>query len=112
MSDDPEDLGETDLHLAGTRPAMVPVLQVPVTSFIVLLGITAELVEIYWRLAVLSIPLWPVALWVFRRDHNGMRVLSSWLKTAGLDLRASWFGATTIEVFPIGRSKKDFRGIP
>lgn len=99
------------MHLAGTRPAMVPVVQVPYTSLLLLIGITAELATQNWRLALLAIPLWPIALWVFRQDHNGLRVLTSWIKTSGMDLRASWFGASSIEAFPITNSGR-FRGIP
>lgn len=111
MTDTPEDLGETTLHLAGTKPAMVPVVNVPWTAMVLLIGVTAEMAEIYWKMAIVAVPLWPVALFIFRQDHNGLRVLGSWVKTAGLDLRANWFGGTSVEVFPTTFSGR-FRGIP
>lgn len=109
--DQDEDLGETPLHLAGTRPAMVPIIGVPWLSMVILVGVTAELAVLYWRLALIAVPLWPVALFIFRKDHNALRILAAWLSTAGLDFRAHWFGGTSIEVFPTIYSGK-FRGIP
>ena len=41
MTDTPEDLGETTLHLAGTKPAMVPVVNVPWTAMVLLIVLFA-----------------------------------------------------------------------
>jgi type IV secretory pathway VirB3-like protein len=106
-----DDMGEATLHLAGTRPAMVPIVNVPWIAMVLLVGVTAELAMIYWKLALIATPLWPVALFVFRKDHNALRILGAWIRTAGLDFRAHWFGGTSIEVFP-QTYHGHFRGIP
>lgn len=106
-----EDLGETSLHLAGTRPAMVPVIAIPWTALILLIGVTAMCAEFYWKFAFLAVPFWPLGFFIFRRDHNGLRIFAAWLRTAGLDMRAAWFGGTSVEVCPQGYSGH-YRGIP
>lgn len=111
MSEDNRKAGETDLHLAGTRPAMVPIVNIPWVSMILLSGITVELATLYWKLIFIAVPLWPVALFIFRKDHNGMRILGAWIRTAGMDFHAHWFGGTSVETFP-RTYRGRFRGIP
>ncbi len=90
---------------------MVPIVNVPWIAMVLLVGITAMLAEIYWKLAVMALPLWPVALFIFRKDHNGLRLMGMWIRTAALDCYAWWYGGTSLEVFP-STPRDTFRGIP
>ena len=108
---DPDDLGEADLHLAATMPAMVPIINVPWMVLVTMTGITVELVYFDWHLGLISAPVWVGGIFLFRKDHNGMRILLSWLRTAFLDCHAWWFGGTSVEVFPT-TYRGEFRGIP
>lgn len=105
-----EPLEEAVLHVANTRPALVPWIGLPVEVFSPLFVLSCELGMVSWKFAVFSLPLWAIAAIIVRRDYNAGRVWIAWARTTAASFDGWHWGGSAVSHFPI-RAPKRYRGI-
>lgn len=104
------ELAEHDLALGGTRPALMPYLNMPWIDFVVFLMAGVECMVSRWELLILlAVPFFS-SLLLYRKDYNAGRCFLAWLTTSGRHLDASTFGGTFLSPAP-ARRPRIFRGI-
>jgi type IV secretory pathway VirB3-like protein len=103
-----EELREHDLALGGTRPALMPYLNMPWMDFVVFLAAGVECLVSRWQLIVLVAVPFFYSLILYRKDYNAGRVFVCWLTTSGRHLGAASLGGTFISPAPAAGV---FRGI-
>jgi type IV secretory pathway VirB3-like protein len=108
-AEEPE-LTEYTLALGGTRPALMPYLNMPWIDFVVFLMAGIECLLFRWQLLVLVVIPFLCSLTLYRKDYNAGRCFLCWLSTSGRHLAASTLGGTFLSPAPAARSPI-FRGI-
>lgn len=103
-----EQLDQTPLYLAATRPAMIPWMSVPYDAGLVLIAL-AGFIIIYgqnplYLLALL--PVWALLVALTRHDHNALRVTNLWSKTSLFSIDAGEWGGASPNPAPLRRNKK------
>jgi type IV secretory pathway VirB3-like protein len=84
MADEAEDeLNHHELALGGTRPAMIPGLNMPIVDFSVWIMAATEAFMFRWPLLIPIVVGFLASLRMYRKDYNAGRVLLSWAFTAG-----------------------------
>jgi type IV secretory pathway VirB3-like protein len=104
------ELAEHELALGGTRPALMPYLNMPWMDFVIFLMAAVECAMSRWELLILlAVPFFS-SLVLYRKDYNAGRCFLCWLTTSGRHLSASTFGGTFLSPMPACR-RRIFRGI-
>ena len=96
-----EDLEESTLYLAATRPALFAGVPLPIAGLF-LMGVGLIIVLFKNPLyEVLMIPVWVGAQVLVARDYNAANVLLLWLRTAGRGVDSATWGGSTVSPNPI-----------
>lgn len=101
-----EELAETTLHVAATRPAMLWGLPLQLALvFFMAAGVTAVAMHnaLY---AVVVLPIWLAASLLVRRDYNAVRVTGLWLSTTGSALDSQLWGGASTSPLPVRISRR------
>jgi type IV secretion system protein VirB3 len=96
-----ENLEESILYLAATRPALFAGVPLPIAGGILM---AAGLVIVLFQnpfYEVLMIPVWMGTRFLVARDYNGANVLLLWLRTAGQGVNGHTWGGSTVSPNPI-----------
>jgi type IV secretion system protein VirB3 len=105
-----EDLAETTLHVAATRPALLWGLPLQLAAtFVIAFGVIAVAMHNMLYGAVLA-PLWFAAGLLVRRDYNAIRVTALWLRTSASAFDSHIWGGASVSPLPVKTSKRA-RGI-
>lgn len=105
-----QELAEYELALGGTRPALMPYLNMPWMDFVVFLMAGVECAVSRWELLILLAFPFFGSLALYRKDYNAGRCFLCWLATSGRHLSASTFGGTFLSPTP-ACERRIFRGI-
>jgi type IV secretion system protein VirB3 len=101
-----EELTQTTLHVAATRPALLWGLPLQLASvFIVAFGMIAVVMHNLLYGAVL-VPLWFAAGLLVRRDYNAVRVFGLWLRTSASAFDSHLWGGSSVSPLPVRPSKR------
>lgn len=94
-------LEESTLYLAATRPALFLGVPLPLAGiFLMLIGlIIVFLKNPFYEAGV--VPLWIGAKVLVARDYNAVNVVLLWLRTAGRGIDAHTWGGSTVSPNPI-----------
>lgn len=105
-----EELAETTLHVAATRPAMLWGLPLQLAIvFFISFGVIAVVMHNMLYGAAVG-PIWFSASLLVRRDYNAVRVTALWLRTSASALDSHLWGGASSSPLPIKLSKRA-RGI-
>ena len=109
---DRSDVAETEvLHVAATRPQLVPILGIPLSLANVLMIGSFAIANLF-HATILGIGtgciLAGFASLLMRRDYNGVRIFGIWLRLCSLWISANRMGGLTANHFP-GRRRRRFR---
>jgi type IV secretory pathway VirB3-like protein len=110
-------LEKTPLAGGDTRPALVKFIGLPLSAVVVLFmcyGLIMGIMDSWrYKLMALGIMLMVAMMLsrLMRRDHNALRGALLWFQSKALSLDNHKWNGTTIEPFPLRRSKTP-RGIP
>lgn len=105
-----QELTEYELAIGGTRPALMPYLNMPWIDFVIFLMAGVECVVSRWELLILLAVPFFTSLLLYRKDYNAGRCFLCWLTTSGRHLSASTFGGTFMSPTPAHVSRI-YRGI-
>lgn len=102
-----EELEEHALAIGGTRPPLMPYLNMPWKDFVVFFIAGVECLMWRWELLfILAIPFFG-SIVLYRRDYNAGRCFVCWLTTSGRHMASNVFGGTFLSPAP----GKCFRGM-
>jgi type IV secretory pathway VirB3-like protein len=104
------ELAEHDLALGGTRPALMPYLNMPWIDFVIFFMAAVECLVSRWELLLLLAAPFLWSLVLYKKDYNAGRCFLAWLTTSGRHLGAAAFGGTFVSPSPAARPRI-FRGI-
>jgi type IV secretion system protein VirB3 len=105
-----EDLEESTLYLAATRPALFMGVPLPVAGLFIM---AAGFVIVFLKnpfYEVLMLPVWIGTRFLVARDYNAANVILLWLRTAGRSVDSGTWGGATLSPNPMKAPRRG-RGI-
>jgi type IV secretory pathway VirB3-like protein len=99
MTEEP-DLLEYKLALGGTRPAVLPFLNMPWVDFVVFLIAGIECLMTRVELLVFVIVPFFLSILMYRKDYNAGRLFVCWARTSLFHLGATALGGTFVNPRP------------
>lgn len=101
-----EDLEDSTLYIAATRPALFAGVPLPVAGMF-LMG--AGFVIVFFKnplFEIIMLPLWLGTRILVAKDYNAANVLMLWLLTAGRSVDSHVWGGATVSPNPIKAAKR------
>lgn len=96
-----ENLEESTLYIAATRPALFAGIPLPLAGiFMIAAGFIVVLLQNPFY-EVLMIPVWMGTKLIVARDYNAANILVLWLRTAGRGVDSPIWGGATVSPNPI-----------
>jgi type IV secretory pathway VirB3-like protein len=109
IADQPDAADTEVLHVAATRPQLVPILGIPLGLANVLLVGSFAIANLF-HATILGIGtgciLAGFASLLMRRDYNGVRIFGIWLRLCSLWISASQMGGLTANHLPDPRRRR------
>ncbi len=103
-----EELSQSVLHIAATRPALL--WGVPYVVAVVIVQIAGIVGVLHWAGPIIGAPLWVLAAVLVRRDYNAPRIWMLWWNSSARCMDAEIWGGSSISPFPINLPKR-LRGV-
>ncbi len=101
-----EQLEDSTLYIAATRPAMYAGIPLPLAGALLMMAGLVVVVFGNPFYEVVMLPIWIAAKALVARDYNAANILFLWLRTAGRGMDGSTWGGATLSPNPIKIPKR------